>query len=277
MFRFNPDKLKIVKREKKAEEIENFKKESELDKRKNRQEVPAKIRHGPKLTRRELLLGGLAGLGLAGLYTLTKEPKVALEIYKELYGTEISPTLVNFLSEGYVPKNYQEYITPHDAVVKKFAKETKFEFIIDPPIAEIGDLKTPSGFKFEYASDKDLFGKEEYWQKPAEYLKSGKGDCEDYANALASVSEAKSYEARVVAGYINYKKETPLVPHWNTEAIINGDHYIFDVDSPEWIQSKDYFHKRLKKEGGVWIPLIMFGKKCKLRTYDNAWGLRIKH
>lgn len=49
-------------------------------------------------------------------------------------------------------------------------------------------------------SDKELFGKEEYWQPPEDFEKSKKGDCEDFSLWTWRQFLAMGYDARLVVG-----------------------------------------------------------------------------
>jgi len=78
-----------------------------------------------KMERRTFVLGSvLAGLGVFGG---VKNSEISLGIYKRLGGKEVPPALVNLLSDGYVPENYQDYITPDNPMVQKYAKEIEYE------------------------------------------------------------------------------------------------------------------------------------------------------
>jgi hypothetical protein len=65
--------------------------------------------------------------------------------------------------------------------------------------ATIGDVR-----KFlstcRAVSDKELFGKDEYWQPPEDFEKSKKGDCEDFALWTWRQFLAMGYDARFVVG-----------------------------------------------------------------------------
>ncbi len=49
-------------------------------------------------------------------------------------------------------------------------------------------------------TDKELFGKEEYWQPPEDFEKSKKGDCEDFSLWTWHQFLAMGYDARLVLG-----------------------------------------------------------------------------
>ena len=51
-----------------------------------------------------------------------------------------------------------------------------------------------------YVSDKELFGKDDYWQPPDEFEKRKKGDCEDFAFWAWRQLLSMGYDARFVGG-----------------------------------------------------------------------------
>jgi hypothetical protein len=52
----------------------------------------------------------------------------------------------------------------------------------------------------KYVSDKELVGKDEYWQPPEEFEKRKQGDCEDFALWTWRQLLAMGYEARFIGG-----------------------------------------------------------------------------
>jgi hypothetical protein len=54
---------------------------------------------------------------------------------------------------------------------------------------------------FKFTDDQKIFGEADYWQSPEEFLKRGKGDCEDYALFAKSILEHMGIEAYVVSFY----------------------------------------------------------------------------
>ena len=52
----------------------------------------------------------------------------------------------------------------------------------------------------EYVSDKELFGKDEYWQPPEEFEKRRAGDCEDFALWTWRQLLSMGYDARFIGG-----------------------------------------------------------------------------
>jgi len=52
----------------------------------------------------------------------------------------------------------------------------------------------------QYVSDKELFGKNDYWQPPEEFEKRKKGDCEDFALWTWRQLLSMGYDARFIGG-----------------------------------------------------------------------------
>jgi Transglutaminase-like superfamily len=52
----------------------------------------------------------------------------------------------------------------------------------------------------KYVSDKELFGKEDYWQPPEDFEKRKQGDCEDFALWTWRQLLAMGYDARFIGG-----------------------------------------------------------------------------
>jgi transglutaminase superfamily protein len=65
--------------------------------------------------------------------------------------------------------------------------------------ASIKDVRTFLA-SCKYASDKELFGKEDFWQPPDEFERSRKGDCEDFALWTWRQLLSLGYDARFVGG-----------------------------------------------------------------------------
>lgn len=61
-------------------------------------------------------------------------------------------------------------------------------------------IHTDSLEHFHYMSDKELYGKDEYWAKPYENVYKGVklGDCEDYALWVQAELKKKGFESKVV-------------------------------------------------------------------------------
>lgn len=54
---------------------------------------------------------------------------------------------------------------------------------------------------FDYEGDRRQFGKEDYWQSPAEIVKNKKGDCEDFALFAKQILDLNGYSAYVLNLY----------------------------------------------------------------------------
>lgn len=53
--------------------------------------------------------------------------------------------------------------------------------------------------RMTFQTDSQLFGKEDHWQSPEEFLKRGSGDCEDYALLAQAVFASQGREAYVLS------------------------------------------------------------------------------
>lgn len=226
----------------------------------------------PLLINRRNLLKIFGSIAIGAAYLGIKNPGVTLDVYKSLGGKEIPLDIVNFLSGEYMPPNYQDYITPENEKIKNLSTQINIESyrsMFDHKLHS--RIVFPEQLKFEYKTDKDLFGIEDKWQKPIEYLEIGKGDCEDHALIMNSVFEAKGDKARMVAGYIKFDENKEKVPHWNAEIFHEGDRYVSDVNWPRTLYTQGEFKKKLEEKGGRWEPLGMFGKDLKFNVYEKYW------
>ena len=92
--------------------------------------------------------------------------------------------------------------------------------------------------RLSYKSDARLWGKEDYWATPAEFLKRGAGDCEDYAIAkYITLRNAGVPESQLRLAYVRYK------PSFQAHMVLivedsNGNQVVMDnltnaLQSPE--------------------------------------------
>ncbi len=75
-----------------------------------------------------------------------------------------------------------------------------------------------------YVSDKDQFGKREYWMPPEDFEKSRKGDCDDFALYAWRQLMGMGYETRFVGGTIG---DTPSKHAWVT-FVQDGEHFLLE-------------------------------------------------
>jgi hypothetical protein len=75
-------------------------------------------------------------------------------------------------------------------------------YVSHPLTVECSSIKDIRTFlaSCEYVSDKELFGKEDFWQPPDEFEKNKKGDCEDFALWTWRQLLNLGYDARFVGG-----------------------------------------------------------------------------
>lgn len=75
-------------------------------------------------------------------------------------------------------------------------------YVSQPLAIQCHSIKDVRNFlsKCKYVSDKELFGRDEYWQPPDQFEEIKKGDCEDFAFWTWRQLMAMGYEARVVFG-----------------------------------------------------------------------------
>jgi hypothetical protein len=117
-----------------------------------------------------------------------------LEYYFEFneqvpFETELTPRQPRYYAEmqGFVRPEEAESYFPK---IEKYFKSNDTE----------DNLDRIAGYSMRYRDDSLLFRKSEYWQTPAETLKKGEGDCEDWAVATLSLirtynSSLKCYNA----------------------------------------------------------------------------------
>ena len=80
------------------------------------------------------------------------------------------------------------------------------------------------------ASDKEQFGKEEYWLPPEEFEKTKRGDCEDFALWTWRQLVAMGYDARFVAG----RSGRYGAGHAWVEFFQDGDCYLSNRNCAGW-------------------------------------------
>jgi len=103
---------------------------------------------------------------------------------------------VPYLIGGMAIETAGELVSPGEEVPKEWIEVSSipqdYQEYIDPTIeAGLEDLH-------ELAYDRDL-----EWKRPEAYLDDGRGDCEDYAIAVASILERDEESANVVLGSLN--------------------------------------------------------------------------
>ncbi|MBT4824702.1 hypothetical protein HN695_07955 [Candidatus Woesearchaeota archaeon] len=104
------------------------------------------------------------------------------------------------------------FIIPDDGYVQQDLKDNhhhKNPLIVTDPNKcndEIMNIYRFTRTRFEYEHDEAITGKAEYWLMPYELRDIGKGDCDDWANELASYligAGVPNFRVRVVCGRVN--------------------------------------------------------------------------
>lgn len=93
------------------------------------------------------------------------------------------------------------------------------------------------------ASDQDLFGRNEYWQAPEEFLMRRRGDCEDYALLTQALLERLGFEAFVFSlyGERGYAHTVTVFKEKGHYHVLNQDRLVrFYAKSLEELASRIY-------------------------------------
>ncbi len=108
----------------------------------------------------------------------------------ELWNYAIDPA-----KEFLLPLNYQDYITPENNLVRKYAEE------LEVRDEEWNGLAYPngSGIYINYPANSSVAT---YWQNPDYTLIIRYGDCKAMAAVTASILEAKKIDSVIVLGYV---------------------------------------------------------------------------
>ena len=79
-----------------------------------------------------------------------------------------------------------------------------------------------------FKEDQQLFGTEDYWQQPEEFLNRGAGDCEDYALLAQEILKRQGKEAFVLSLYgdENYAHTVCVFVEQGCSHVINQDRVI---------------------------------------------------
>ncbi len=89
--------------------------------------------------------------------------------------------------------------------------------------------------RFEYRSDAQLFGVNDYWQSPSEFALIESGDCEDFAISKYFKLKETLPDSDPILHYV----DTNLGAHMVTSAMVDGVRYVFDNVSRELIPIAD--------------------------------------
>ncbi len=97
----------------------------------------------------------------------------------------------------------------------------------------------------KYASDKEVWGKDDYWATPKEYISKGKGDCEDFAICMYYGLRAEGWgkdQVNIWSGYVILGKDKGYA-HAATVFELDGEEYYTAVSVPQLIKARDRMYK----------------------------------
>jgi len=129
----------------------------------------------------------------------------------------------------YSPKKYVEVMAELAAnaaksseIVKNFADITRIgNYTYNTKVLAFFNSEI---VRIKYITDEKQYGRLDFLPNPDYFLTNGlKGDCEDYATAMAAVLVKKGYRVWVVAGWLNER------PHAWIEVQIGNEMYIGDL------------------------------------------------
>ena len=108
------------------------------------------------------------------------------------------------------------------------------------------DLKSPDEISkylwknFRFSSDRVVFGEDEYWQSPEEFIQNGEGDCEDFALFARQALKAQGINAFLLNIYGDQFAHTVCVFKEN------GAFHVIDRDKVIRYNAKD-IHELMDK------------------------------
>lgn len=120
---------------------------------------------------------------------------------------------------------------------------------------------------FEFIEDKKLFGVEDYWQSPEEFLGRQKGDCEDYALFTDYLLKSSGFESWIISFY-----DQTGYGHTVTFFKVNGKFNVMNEDRLYTYQSNT-MAEGLTKIHPTWTWAAFAkrqdGRGIALRTFQN--------
>lgn len=180
-----------------------------------------------------------------------------------------------------VSVDYAYFVRPDSAAVEDVAAATTVQKQGDGYVLDV-----PEDVTFEYVDDDTAFGGD-HWQSPHEFFANDwRGDCEDYAIAVASLLEQNGYAARVV-GDFSYPVAIGNPAEWAVsyvaaafdgsrdqghtvvETVIDGDYYVVDNITHPRIRPRDAVYGNR----GQFDPDLMFGPAT-TEQYMRDWNDR---
>jgi len=164
--------------------------------------------------RTNICFGREANLPFYGSWELTGWDSIEKIGSEENFELDLDPRRPRY------PEEMQDFIRP-DEVSEKVA-EINFEEG-DTKIEDIERIFRRT--YMNYASDEGVFGQEDYWQTPSDFLKNKRGDCEDWA--IYAVSLLREYDPNLDCYAALW------LTHMNVICAVNQTFLIFDQQQTE--------------------------------------------
>lgn len=170
------------------------------------------------------------------------------------------------------PCDPARYIMPDNEVVKfvssylELTETGRLEWINPNPFGLAGV------FQNKYVTDMEQFGVDDYWMNPDYYFMKGMmGDCEDAANAIASVLESKGIRTKVVGGWLTINGSR--VRDWIVEFKFQGEYFRYFGGAGFFIGfiSRVNFERVKSSRGLDFEPVLMYNKSSYYENYNLGW------
>jgi len=140
--------------------------------------------------------------------------------------------------DPYLPKQMMAFITPDDPMVQ-LAMDDILKQRMQVFFTDFEELRDWVSWHITYVSDQQAHGTPDYWQLPAETLRLGAGDCEDFAILLCSLLRAAGAPADEVYVACGHNKDQAVDHAYLAEKWYTG---LWQIVEPE---------------AGVWMGMLM--------------------
>ncbi len=139
---------------------------------------------------------------------------------------------------------------------------------------EIYEAYKVVSFDLEYVND-SVFRNYDYWQKPIETTKRGKGDCEDSVILFSSLISSCNEDVKLVWGYL-YEKETgyKAMHVWIELTSKNKSKYILEAYKGDWdgIIKRDIDRKTIMRDEIISLPQCLYNEVLRTLAWaDNVY------
>jgi len=136
--------------------------------------------------------------------------------------------------------SFDRYITPDDRTVIQIADHLRS---VTEGMNDFGRLHAVNSFisqTIEYESDNMMHGFPDYYQYPAETVRSGKGDCEDFALLEISILRAMGYDAIPLLAFDHCLVGVNIEGTGNSTNCFGTTYYHLEPTTGEPLGSSDY-------------------------------------